>query len=158
MPQRPGRVLVVGGLFSAAGGLVLCKVLWELFHNRLSLDQNRLSFVLLVLMRPQGIGLLKGRTSSKWSATLGLIFCYGMCLVFIMMDLTGLGQATLKGFGYQIEEGYSRSLLFSSVIVTGGVFMVMHYLLASRKSAEYFRQHRLRDLKERRKFRRTRGD
>jgi hypothetical protein len=149
LPQRPRRVLVVGGLFCLVGGMVLCKILWEL-------SQNRPFFDLLVLMLPVGIGLLKGRTSSKWWATLWLMFCYGMCLVFIVMDLANPGHVTVRGFGHEIEGGYSRPLFLSSAIAMGVVFIVMHYLLASRKSADYFREHRLRDLRESSRFRRGR--
>ncbi len=157
LPLRPGRVLVVGGLFCVTGGLVLCKILWELVHNRFSFDHHHLPFYLLVPMLPEGIGLLKGRANSKWSATLSLIICYGICSVFIVMELTIPGQVTEMGFLDEIEGGYPRAVFLSSAIVLGVVSIVTHCLLASQKSAEYFRQHRVLDLKDRIRSRRVRG-
>ncbi|RYD39850.1 MAG: hypothetical protein EOP85_15245 [Verrucomicrobiaceae bacterium] len=148
-PQRPRRVLLVGALFCLVGGAVICQILWDLFHHRLSFD-------LTVLMLPVGVGLLRGRTSSKWWATLWCIYGYGMSLIFVMLDLLEPGRVTLKVFGHEVEGGYPRPLFLTLAILMAAGFMTMHYLLASRKSAEYFREQRLRDLREGSRIRRVR--
>ena len=56
--KRPTRITVIGILFLLGGGLAAWEIVYDLFHDHVNLN-------FAVLMIPVGIGLLKGRASSR---------------------------------------------------------------------------------------------
>jgi len=56
--RRPPSITVIGVIFIIAGCLAAWEIVYDLFHDHLNLN-------FAVLMIPVGIGLLKGRSSSR---------------------------------------------------------------------------------------------
>jgi uncharacterized membrane protein HdeD (DUF308 family) len=76
--KRPTRITIIGALFMIGGCLAAWEVINDLFHSHVNLNFG-------VLMIPVGIGLLKGRASSRgwtkfWIGLFSLVF--GGLLVF----------------------------------------------------------------------------
>jgi len=76
--RRPTRITIIAALFIIAGCLAAWEVIYDLFHDHLNLN-------FAVLMIPVGIGLLKGRASSRgwakfWIGLFSLVI--GGLLVF----------------------------------------------------------------------------
>ena len=76
--KRPTRIKVIGAIFIIAGCLAAWEIGYDLLHDHLNLNFS-------VLMIPVGMGLLKGRSSSRgwakfWIGLFSLVI--GALLVF----------------------------------------------------------------------------
>lgn len=134
---------MIGILFGAAGALVLGSMVWGF------LGWDRLDLNPAVLLLPVGIGLLRGQTSSQWWASVWLVLGYAFCLVLVVADLTRPGQINFRWGDVSSEGSYSSPVLITCCVLTGAVLAALHWLLRSPKAAEYFRQMRVRALRER---------
>jgi hypothetical protein len=70
--KRPTRITAIGTLFIIGGCVAAWEVIYDLFHSHVNLN-------FAVLMIPVGIGLLKGRASSRgwakfWIGLFSLVF------------------------------------------------------------------------------------
>ena len=140
--ERPRRVYIIGVLFCFTGGLMLGHMLWSLAKGTLVLNP-------LALMVPVGIGLLRGKTNSQWSATLWLVLGYCTCLVLIVAELTRPGEIHIRWQGVDWRGQYSGAVLIGCCLLAGGVLAGMHWLLRSARADAYFREKRLEGLRRR---------
>lgn len=140
--RRPRRVLVIGILFCVLGVLAAGTMVWAFALRQLTLNP-------MVLMLPVGIGLLKGRTSSQWWASVWLALGCGLCLLLGTLEWIMPGNLNLRWNGKDYQGAYSSPVVLAVCAVNAMALGTLHWLLRSPKAAFYFREKRLEALRER---------
>jgi hypothetical protein len=109
--KRPTRITAIGTFFILGGLLAAWEVVYDLSHSRVNLN-------FAVLMIPVGIGLLKGRASSRgwakfWIGLFSLVF--GALLVFYPF----FGESySVEWFDEQVTGGQRHAIAIGVPIIS----------------------------------------
>lgn len=132
----PARVLIIGAIFCLAGVLAIWSVIVA------ALVESRLNINLAAFMLPVGIGLFKGRPSSRAWAGFWIVLGYLGCL--LMAGLTVAAPQSVSGSWFERElhgaEAASYALLAAATMLV--VLIAVHKLLYSEKASAYFSRDR----------------
>lgn len=132
--HQPKRVLILGLLSCLLGVLAIGEMIYSLFHDRLSVN-------LVFFLLPTGIGLLRGKESSRRWAIFWCYFGYLFCGV-LTVALIANPEKTYVNRGGQMVHG-EGAIPYLIAITTGLLFgtIVTHLLLRSRTTKAYCSRH-----------------
>lgn len=126
----PKRVLIIGLLFMLFGVLSILSIIESAVKGGINLN-------FAVLLLPVGIGLLRGKSSSRFWAKFWIILGYIGLALMIGLVLVQPGNAKASWFGSEIHGG--RAVPY--VVLIGGLFgiglVVCHRLISSPKASAY---------------------
>lgn len=126
----PKRILIIGLLFCLSGILAIWEILSGLMESHVNLNFS-------VLMLPVGIGLLRGReTSRKW-AIAWIYLGYAFCALLVLLSLSGSGVAKFSLFGMDLTGASAVPYIVIASIVMAIGFRIIHKLLNSPKAREW---------------------
>lgn len=127
----PKRILIIGVLFCISGLLAIWDIISALLESRIFLNFG-------VFTLPVGIGLLKGKASSRRWASLWIILGYLGSLAFAFLALDSPGNINLNFFGTSSSGGDTLAIAMISIAVWVAMLVCMHRLLYTPTSNEYF--------------------
>lgn len=127
----PKRILFIGILFCFFGLSAIWDMVTHLLRGDLWLNFG-------VLMLPVGIGLLRGRPSSRTWAKLWILLGYLGCACVIWIALVMPQSLTFRGIGMETTGSAAVSYALTITLVFTILLSVAHGLLNSRKSLEWF--------------------
>lgn len=127
----PKRILILGILFILAGILAVWEVVSDLMNSHLNLN-------FAVFLLPVGIGLLKGKRSSRSWAKFWIILGYLLCGLLSVLAMVAPGNAHAYWPGHEVRgpAAVPYVLLFAALLAL--FLMVMQMLLRSDKANAYF--------------------
>jgi uncharacterized integral membrane protein len=127
----PKRILIIGILYCLFGISAIWDVISSLLDSRINLNFG----VLLLLV---GIGLFKGKPSSRSWAIFWIFLGYLACLIITVLALIYPQRATVNWFGDVIKghEAFPYALAITAAMVAG--LIVIHKLLNTEKALAYF--------------------
>ncbi len=129
--KRPLGITLIGSLFILGGGLALFGVVWDLSHRRLNLNFT-------ALMIPVGIGLLKGRSSSRSWAKFWIGF-FVLLLSALLLAYPFFSESYHVRFGHEELHGAMRHIMAVAIpilLILPGVIAWKY--LRSRKLDSFF--------------------
>jgi len=132
--KRPASITAIGSIFIIAGSLSGVEIIYDLFHGKLNLN-------FAVLMLPVGIGLMKGKASSRtWARVWIGLFVAIAALLLAAYPFMG-DQYSVTWYAGQLQ-GVERHLAItglSLLFIIPGV--IMWRLLSSANAAHFFDDH-----------------
>lgn len=129
--MMPKRVFIIGLLFCVAGAWAIYEIVHGLFHDHLYVN-------LSAFMLPVGIGLFKGKVSSRWWARLWIILGYVLCAALMVMSLVKPSWAAAEWFGRKLSGSAAVPYVWGFSVGLLVILVVLHRLLYSAKADLYF--------------------
>ena len=129
----PKRILIIGLAFCLGGGLAIWDVLSDLFRSHFNLN-------FAVLLLPVGIGLLRGKSSSRWWARFWIILGYIGCAILIGAAIFAPSNVNASWFDRELSGSEAVPYVIGGSIFFALLFYLIHRLLYSPKADEHFNQ------------------
>lgn len=130
----PKRILIIGILYCLFGALAIWDVISKLFDSHINLN-------FAVFLLPVGIGLLKGKPSSRKWAIFWIVLGYLFCLLMIVLALISPQNLTATWFDRVIKGHEAVPYVLASVAALGTILVIIHKLLYSERASAYFEQY-----------------
>ena len=127
----PKRILIIGLVFCLGG----CVAIWEVVSDLL---QSHINLNFSVLLLPVGIGLIRGRSRSRWWARFWLILGYVGCALLIGVALISPENVSATWFGHEFSGSEAIPYAIAGSICLTLLFYFVHRLLYSPKASAYF--------------------
>lgn len=134
----PKRVLIIGLLFCLGGVVAIWDVLQGLFASRISLN-------FAVLLLPVGIGLLRGKPSSRWWAKFWIVLGYILCAVLLVIAVLSPDSAYATWFERELRGREAVPFVIGISILFLLLLVALQRLLDSEKALSYFKHKKQRD-------------
>jgi len=132
--EMPKRIFIIAQLFFLTGVYAIYSVVADLINGHLYINLG-------VFMLPVGIGLFKGKSSSRWWAKFWMILGYVLCaLMMVMLSFGDSSSFSAEWFGRSFVGGDALPYGWSICFVCLATNIVLHKLLCSAKSDTYFEQ------------------
>lgn len=128
-PVIPKRILTIGLLFAIMGAYSIAEVIRAGFHDGINLNFS-------MFMLPVGIGLLRGRKSSQWWASLWIILGYCSAVWVLVMTFCA-PTAEIKWLGFTAQGKGAIPYLFVFLLLWAVGLSIGHRLLYSPKACAY---------------------
>ena len=129
--NMPKRVFLIGLLFIILGLSEVVKVLFGLWQDKFIWNFN-------VLMAPVGVGLLLGKSSSRWWAQFWIIFLYVGLAIMLCNTVSQPDHIRFTWFSNPVQFASPQLYLLIIEIVYALLLISVHVLLYSKKSNNYF--------------------
>ena len=129
--KRPIGLTIIGFLFVLGGALALFEIVWDLSHRRLNLN-------FAALMIPVGIGLLKGRSSSRSWAKFWIGF-FVVLLSALLLAYPFFSESYHIRFGHEELHGAMRHIVAVTIpilLILPGAF-AWKYLRSRKLDASF---------------------
>lgn len=127
----PKRVLIIGLLFCLSG----ISAIWNVLAG---LSASRINFNFAVFLLPVGIGLLRGKISSRWWARFWIILGYLLVGALMLLAVASPDSARATWFERQIRGPEAVPAVLGIGILIILLLVAMHKLLYSEKASRYF--------------------
>jgi hypothetical protein len=127
----PKRVLIIGLLFMLFGALAIWTVIEAALRNRIYLNFG-------VFLFPVGIGLLRGKISSRWWARMWIILGYLGIGLMIVLALASPQSLSASWFDAEVRGRRAVPYVIAAAAVLAAGLIVCHRLLYSPKANGYF--------------------
>lgn len=127
----PKRILIIGLMFCIGGGLAI----WEVVSDLL---RSHLNFNFAVLLLPVGIGLLRGRSTSRWWARFWIVLGYFGCALLIVAAIVSPGNVNASWFDRKISGAEAVPYVIVGSVLFGLLLCFVHRLLYSPKASAFF--------------------
>jgi hypothetical protein len=125
------RILIIGLLFCIAGVLAIWDVLFSLAKGNINLN-------FAVFLLPVGIGLLRGKSRSRWWANFWFILGYIGCLFLTMICTLSPANAKARFFDTVIEGPSALPYVFLVATILASGLAALQFLLNSERASQYF--------------------
>ena len=127
----PKRIFIIALLFCLFGVWAIIGIVVGIFNNHLNIH---LSFFML----PVGIGLFKGKPSSRWWARFWIILGYLLCGAMLILGTAKPSWIHADWFGRKLEGSEALLYMWIASFAMLAVLILLHKLLYSAKAEAYF--------------------
>lgn len=129
--KLPKRIFIIALLFCLGGLFAIYSIVEGLFNDHLNVN-------LSIFMLPVGIGLFKGKASSRWWARFWIILGYILWGAMMILSAVKPSWTQAAWFGRKLEGSEALPYVWAVSLASFAILILLHKLLYSAKSEAYF--------------------